>query len=829
MLIPAVGPKDAKIMFVGEAPGEDEVRKGEPFVGRSGQLLTQKMHEAGILRQLCYITNVVKERPHRNNIEPFINLRKKHVITSLAYDKYEEVLKLEIETVKPNIVVAVGEVALYALTRKRGITKWRGSVLESTLVPGQKVLPIRHPAAALREYMLQHYIARDLLRVLAESKSPEISYKEREFILEPSYKDTMEFIAECATKKRVAFDIEVSGLELSCISLAYTDDLAISIPFIKEWKHYYNRPQECEVLKGIAHILEDPDIESLGQNTTFDTSFLFRKYGIKTRNIHDTMVASKILYPEFEKSLAFLTSIYTDVPYYKDEGKEKFTRGVDAKTSDLDFWLYNAKDSIVLMEIFPRQLRELQAQGNLETYIHQVALIEPLLYLSERGLRMKQSAMKEASLDFEAELIALQNDLNDITGDTFTQNHHKKLKEWFYGTKKAKVYVNKKGNPSTDEGALKRLVRQDDPDVSKAASILLDMRKKGKIKGTYYDMKLDEENGEMRLRCSMNPVGSKFGRLSSSQTIWKTGANLQNQPPEMKKYMLPDVGYEGYNLDLSQAENRIVAQYGPDERMMNAFSTGIDVHALTASFISGKTIEEIIYDEGMFEQTKDKKYASPIGSGRYTWRFWGKKANHAFNYDFGYKSFAYLYEIPERDGKMIWEMYRKAYAGVPKYHRRIQEQLKKDRILTNLYGRKIMFLDRWGDALFKEAYSAIPQSTVADKINREGVKFLYYRQDLFPEVELLTQIHDSIGIQIPLSAGWERHAEILLLLKANLETPLTCHGREFVIPVDIKQHPKNFGKGHEFKGGHKWDKECWDIDVFARELEFAHKEAKYAA
>src|SRR5690606_10348147 len=134
---------------------------GEPFVGASGNLLTRKMHDAGILRQLCYITNVVKERPKGNNIKPFIDLSKKHVKTSIVYDKYEEVLKEELSAIESNVIVAVGAVPLWALCRKKGITNYRGSILESTLIPGRKVIPIIHPAAALRNYIWQHYISRD--------------------------------------------------------------------------------------------------------------------------------------------------------------------------------------------------------------------------------------------------------------------------------------------------------------------------------------------------------------------------------------------------------------------------------------------------------------------------------------------------------------------------------------------------------------------------------------------------------------------------------------------------------------------------------------------
>lgn len=826
--VPGVGPKDANIMIVGEAPGETEERKGTPFIGMAGDLLTQLLQDSGIIRSACFITNVVKERPPRNDITPFLDLNvkgKKLPIESKAYHVYRDRLRREIEEVKPNVVVAVGGTALWALCGKLGILKWRGSILESTLVPGQKVIPIIHPSGALQgKYMWRHYIKFDLNRVRKQSSSPSIKLDSREYIIRPGFRDALEYIQECQRSKRFAFDIEVSGHELSCISLSYGKGHAISIPFTEGFREYWRPDQEAIIIREIGKALEDPNIESLGHNTTFDATFLYNKYGIRSTNLHDTMVAQAINFPEFEKGLGFVTSIYTDIPYYKDEGKEKFSRGVDSTVTDEQFWLYNAKDSIVLMEAFPKQCKELARLGNLETYDLQRRCIPSLIFLYARGLRMQTNAMKNASMESEAKIISLENDLNKLVGYPINPGSSKQLMEWFYLRKKARMYHNRKtGKPTTDEGALKRLKIYGTEDVARAADIILDYRSEAKMKSTYLDMKLDEDG---RLRCSMNPVGTRFGRFSSSKTIFGTGANMQNQPASMKKYMLPDEEYVAYNVDLSQAENRVVAYYAPDERMIEAFSTGVDIHSLTASHIARvygtiidpKTIKE---HDGIFESTQDKEYASPIGQYKHSWRYWGKKGNHSLNYDYGYKSFAYLYEIPEKDSKVIIEAYHQLYPGVRQYHRRVQEDLK-DRVLSNLLGRRKLFLDRWGDELFKAGYSFIPQSTVADIINRRGVLLLYERQDLFPELEFLNQIHDSIVFQIPVHIGWERHAEMLLLLKNSLETPLEAHGRQFIIPADFKMMPKNFAEGSEFKGG-KWKKDWNTIGGLADALEAAYE------
>lgn len=800
------GSKDSKIMVVGEAPGAREDRVGRPFVGKAGQLLDRLLNKSGLMRTQCYITNVVKERPPSNNIDKFIKLKKKKAETTEAYEKYEQYLYDEIRDVNPNIIIATGAVPLYALTRNFSITKWRGSILESEVLRPDtglpyKVLPVIHPAAAFHQYVYRHFINFDLKKAKKESEAPEISRKERNYILQPTFYEALEFIEGCKDYDRVAFDIEVSYGKVSCISFAYNEKLAISIPFIIGGREYFSVDQERKIWIKIGELLEDPSIEALGQNTTFDTTFLFRQYGIKTTNIHDTMIAQGINYPDFPKGLGFITSIYTDMPYYKDEGKEAFNKGLD--TAHKQFWLYNARDSIVLMSAFPKQLEDLKRMGNLETYEHQRKLIEPLLFMTEHGIKMDVEGMNEKSENAEKELEELEQKLNEEVGYEINPRSYKQLREYFYGPKSEgglgiKPYL-KNGKPTTNEGALVRLARgTKSRDPVPAASIILDIRKLGTMNSRYYDMSLDKDG---RLRCSMNPIGTRYGRLSSSKTIFGTGGNMQNQPPEMKEYMLSDSNHVVYDIDLGQAENRVVAYISPEPRMIEAFEEEIDIHSRTASFIFG------IDEDAIHAMNLQGIKCEEIGTGDYSHRFWGKKANHAFNYGQGYKSFSYQVEIPEHEGKMIHEKYHKAYPGIRRYHNWVQNDLKSSRSLENLFGRKCIFLDRWGGSMFEEAYAFIPQSTIADVVNRRGINHIYYDQEKYYGVKILNQVHDSIVIEIDLKYGLDYHAEAILSICESLETSMEFRGREFSIPCDLEIHPDNLLHGEEVESVTKLTKD----------------------
>ena len=767
VLVPPSGPKDAKIAFVGEAPGSSETAQLAPFVGMSGKLLEQMARQSGIMFRRCYLTNVVKLQPPKNDISQYIEFKAKGPIASPAYNEFEAQLYEELKEVEANVIVAVGGIALWALCRLQGITKRRGSIYASTQLAGRKVIPIIHPSSALREFLFRYHIAFDLRRVLEESQFPEVRLPERKIRIRPTLDEALEYLERANEGESVGFDIEVVNEEVSCFSVAITPLDVMSIPLSRGLDAYFTPQDELRVWRALRKLLENPMVRKVGQNIVFDSTFLLVRMGIRIFPVEDTMIGQGILMPDFPKGLDFITSVYTREPYYKDDGKKWFKM---TGISEDAFWAYNAKDSAVCLEALKPIKEALEVQGNLETYNYQRDILGPLEYMHWRGIKVDRAGLQEAAIGTDHELEELQAKLNEVCEGPINPASTKQLKEYFYEKKKYKPYTNRAtGNQSVDRDALKRLARKGD----EAAKILMTMRKLQKLSGTYYQMKIDADD---RIRCSFNPVGTTSGRLSSSKTIFGTGGNMQNLPPAMKRFLLADEGYAMYSIDLSQAENRVVAYTAPEPNMIHAFESGIDIHKQTASLIFGKPIDQI----------SDEPGSSPIGGGEYSERFWGKKANHGLNYDLGYKTFAFYYEIPEPEAQFIVESYHHVYPGIRQYHRQVQSQLGKNNTLSNCFGRKRRFMGRWGDALFKEAYSFIPQSTVADIINQRGLIFVYENQDLFGPVELLNQVHDSIVYQLPLEIGFERHLEIAQRIVAELSRPLQWNSLTFSIPADTK-------------------------------------------
>src|ERR1051325_1690089 len=153
-----VGNPNADLMFIGEAPGRDEDLKGEPFVGRAGQLLTDIIKAMKLTRDDVYIANVIKCRPPENR--------------NPEADELEECrpfIRRQIEIIRPKVIVTLGKFALQSLIQRGyALTGARGQWLE---YDGVKVMPTYHPAYLLRNPAAKKDVWADMKKVMAELSS----------------------------------------------------------------------------------------------------------------------------------------------------------------------------------------------------------------------------------------------------------------------------------------------------------------------------------------------------------------------------------------------------------------------------------------------------------------------------------------------------------------------------------------------------------------------------------------------------------------------------------------------------------------------------------
>lgn len=163
-------PETAKIILIGEAPGENEDLQGKPFVGRAGKLLNEFLEKAGISREKdLYIVNTVKCRPPKNRVP-----------SNIEKESCRKFLLSQIEIINPKVILLCGATALKSfINTKTPISKIRGEILEIELYPspqpspargegeniGKKysAMPIFHPSYLLRNHSVEKNSPRDLM------------------------------------------------------------------------------------------------------------------------------------------------------------------------------------------------------------------------------------------------------------------------------------------------------------------------------------------------------------------------------------------------------------------------------------------------------------------------------------------------------------------------------------------------------------------------------------------------------------------------------------------------------------------------------------------
>jgi DNA polymerase len=163
-----VGNPEAQVLFVGEGPGFDEDRQGEPFVGKAGQLLDKIMAAIDLDRKKVYIANIVKCHPMVDPSQP----EKRGNDRPPSPEEMEKCLpflKKQIAIIRPKFIVTLGATATKALLgRREGITALRGKIFPTQLIDGESpipVLPTFHPAALLRDDTLKKSVWEDMKKL----------------------------------------------------------------------------------------------------------------------------------------------------------------------------------------------------------------------------------------------------------------------------------------------------------------------------------------------------------------------------------------------------------------------------------------------------------------------------------------------------------------------------------------------------------------------------------------------------------------------------------------------------------------------------------------
>ncbi|MDQ4143883.1 MAG: DNA polymerase, partial [Actinomycetota bacterium] len=453
--VPSVGPENAKLAFVGEAPGSTEVRKQEPFVGPSGELLNRVLAYHGITRSDVRLTNAASCRPRGNDDLP---------PEALACCRP----RLEAEISSAERVIALGRVATEAvLGRKVKILK------ERVGPPKDNVIPTLHPAYVLRQPNSLPELVSDIGKIRYNGTR----FYEPKYAVLDNYDDGRRALRDLHRRyngRPVVIDVE-NGVDkdeefthakrLLCLGIAYAPTAAIVLaePVLRD-------PRIKQQLSAVLQ-----SCKLITQNGKHDLQIL-RAVGIEPGPLYfDTMLASYCL--DERKGihgLDYLAKERLGAPDWKADFKALLGRGkVDYSKAPADaLHRYNAYDVAATYALYEQFDKQLGGLRGLHDFLVRSSMA--LIHCEEAGLLVDQHRLSDLQGHYASEIQRLESDLS-----AFVENPRspKQVMEAF---KQLAIKA-----PNTDKETLAHIAKVGGPTQRQFAELMLEYRKLDKFYGTY--------------------------------------------------------------------------------------------------------------------------------------------------------------------------------------------------------------------------------------------------------------------------------------------------------------------------------------------------------
>jgi uracil-DNA glycosylase len=559
------GPRDARIVIVGEAWGVEELAQQKPFVGNTGFELTRLLSESGIDRAACFLTNVIADRPRGNEMWRFFHpskgantppLRGLHPSTEILASV--ATLHEQIRRINPKLVIACGNYALWALTNvtkfstpsdtegrrvPSGIDSWRGSMWYcDSFAPHIPCLPIYHPAALFRAWYLRAPTLHDLRERVPMALRGDWRPPAPDVIAPPTYAEAIDILDEWLGKSkhdplRLVSDIETHAGLMTCIGFAPTSTMALTIPFIRPlgraMESYWSHDEEFAIVSRIRRLFLSPRVAVIGQNFLYDTQYILAFLGVLPRIEFDTMLAHHLLFPGTPKGLDYLSSLYCKYHWFwKDDGKDWDLRG------DLDAHLkYNALDCLRTFEVAEVLRGLIDSMGQAAQWREELEGNELALRMMLRGIRIDSKRRAMYALELATARDDLAKWLTGIIPQEWITTKGKTAARWFDSTTQQRQLFGetlgmripldrKTKRPTLGKEGMASL-RQRHPEFMRLFEAMRDYDSLGVFYNTFVKAPLDHDS---RMRCMFNTSGTETFRWSSSKNAFGSGTNLQNIP-----------------------------------------------------------------------------------------------------------------------------------------------------------------------------------------------------------------------------------------------------------------------------------------------------------
>ena len=788
-------------MFVGDCASDADVHNNQALTDyQTDKFIKEGCRANQISLGETYRTLFIKERG---------NLRNSKANIPLATAEYRRILRQEIDTLQPNVVVPIGELSFNFVSSLTGIRKYRGSVLPTPA--GNRIvrcIPVLGPEPYLNENPTLLYISRlDFEKVGRNQDAVGPIQQEGLLWIAKSFEALTNFLQRSVpSAKFLVFDIETYGGIPTCISLCFDGNESVTVPLVDKNVSLDERVGMASLVAQLLH----SEIPKVNQNIKYDWRKLVR-WGFPVSNVvGDTQIAASVLMPEFPKNLGFLTSIYTDMPYHKDEGKEYDPEHHDRSR----LYFYCAKDSLATHKIYTQQQEELDIQGVRPVYSMLMNIYPIYHQMENNGIRIDETVRREKEIKYqvlhEMQMMKLAKLLNvsefQLTGGAGGLSPDK-LRKLIYGelgyTTIRGVKTTEKGLPSTDEESLEILLWKhphQSIDSREALKTIINVRKLTKVR-EYIDTEIHPDG---RMRSEFNLAGTKTGRTTagestdcklvfegnkvkivnygrSFQTIAKHGFEIDGETygKDLREMFVPSYGYSFVECDLSQAEARVDAILAKDFDILQVFDSSIGIHRLTGSWVFDCPPEEI--KKGILVEGVDRYHLA-------------KTIRHAGERNMGADRLMMMIQRPIQFCTQVLNKFHTSQPNIRKvFHQEIRNALGPhgSRCLIAPNGRRRDFFGRFDEHMVNDGISQLPQAIVTDYL-KSGLKKTF---ETCTYARPLSEAHDGFLAEVPIGREFE-YAEHFV--RNTQEHPIDFNkctlARDYklTIPVEVEWSSSNW-------------------------------------
>tara|TARA_B100001059_G_scaffold166741_1_gene166348 strand:- start:673 stop:3357 length:2685 start_codon:yes stop_codon:yes gene_type:complete len=577
--------------------------------------------------------------------------------------------------------------------------------------------------------------------------------------------DLLKWIDKCKKATVIAIDTETDRLDyieanLVGISISVTENEAAYIPLNHNYEKAPAQLPIDDVLKALKPILENHQIKKIGHHLKFD-AHIFARYDIFLQGIEfDSMLESYVL-----NSVASRHDMNSVAKFYLNRDTIKFEeiagKGVKQLTfNDIDIdtaTKYAAEDADITLCLHNYLWRELNKEQSLKVLYEKIEkpLISILFEIEENGVLVDSEMLKEQSNQLSVALSEIEKQAFAIAETEFNLGSPKQLQEILY--KKLEIPIIKKtpkGQPSTAEDVLQELSHE-----HKLPKIILEHRSLSKLRSTYTE-KLPQQISHRtgRIHTSYHQAVTATGRLSSSNP------NLQNIPirtKEGRRIREAFIAPENNSIlaaDYSQIELRIMAHLSNDQALMDAFSTGQDIHRSTAAEVLDIHAEKVTSEQ----------------------RRWAKAINFGLIYGMSAFGLAKQLGIPRYQAQEYIDLYFKNYPQVQSFMDETKEKARKHGHIETIYGRRLYLPDINSKNGLRRKYAersainAPMQGSAADIIKLAMIDVSNWLKSANAPARIIMQVHDELVLEVQSDVISDIRSKIVEIMEStvSLKVPL---------------------------------------------------------